>query len=917
MWLVKMSDVKVYIVNGAVAGSSSSIPDWLTKTRTTKAKGKRALREHVEGQIELIQGFEFPEASNKIKTTRDGHHAIATGTVTATPKTSISLSSPTTGPRRSTSKTDRTLELHTQSGFHYRTRIPRFGRSLAYHYPSCDALVAGAGHEVYRLNLEQGRFLNPLVLRDGDGDAIAGVNCIDVNPAHQLLAFGLDGRAGVQFWDLRSRAVVGVLDLPQGRLVKTGRTRVTLPGVDESTVDGLGVTAIAARSDGLSYAIGTTTGHTLLYDVRSPRPFAFKDQGYGLPLKRVAWLEGGSRMAGDGMVLSADKKVVKIWDRNTPSSNFVSITPTTDLNDIHHIPGSGLLLTANEGIKMASYYIPQLGPAPRWASFLENITEEMEDTSVRNVYEDYKFIERNELRTLGLDHLVGTPALKPYMHGYFVSLNLYDTARVIANPFSYAEHRERLVKERLEKLADTRIRTRKGGATSSVKVNKALAEKIARDAERARRREEKRKARKATKAAEGSNADAENEAMSVEHEPAGEGLTLLNDARFKELFANPDFAVDETSREYALLNPSSVAQKNANSSRGKTAVEEADESDRMSSDGLGSSGDESSEDDSESDDSSDAGALNRHDLRFRAEQKNARLQQVDSRTRDASRQSSKVHFVPLDARTSGLAGRTKDKEASFGQRLARPSAKSSATVPSKVRFSADGGMEMTFIPSGAGEDTPELATQKKKMQVRRGVEVFGSGMERGVEEPKTEMSESERSGRKQRRKGMRSGSKNVFRRMTTQSQYAAAARVPLIKSPAVRVPPPVELPPDIHPLPDSVTPYFAYPFVLEPHILTLESARRNTLAAYTARRQNLLQMREDDNERRKREALRRVAPGFDGGGTPLEPVRQTQMGVSSTTAGDKRPQEDVDVMESLVEELEKMVTTTSAVTKTS
>ena len=77
---VKMSDVKVYTVNGAVAGSSSSIPDWLKRTRTSKTKGKRALREHLEGQIELIQGFEFPEASNKIKTTRDGHHAIATGT---------------------------------------------------------------------------------------------------------------------------------------------------------------------------------------------------------------------------------------------------------------------------------------------------------------------------------------------------------------------------------------------------------------------------------------------------------------------------------------------------------------------------------------------------------------------------------------------------------------------------------------------------------------------------------------------------------------------------------------------------------------------------------------------------------------------------------------------------------------------
>ena len=55
-------------------------------------------------------------------------------------------------------------------------------------------------------------------------------------------------------------------------------------------------------------------------------------------------------------------------------------------------------MTANEGIQMATYYIPQLGPAPRWASFLENITEEMEDQTVRSVYEDYKFVERNDLK---------------------------------------------------------------------------------------------------------------------------------------------------------------------------------------------------------------------------------------------------------------------------------------------------------------------------------------------------------------------------------------------------------------------------------------------------------------------------------------------------------------------------------------
>lgn len=74
------SSVKVYTVNGAASGSSSSLPDWLTRKRAVKEKGKRAVRETVEGTLELVQHFEFPEASNRIKVTRDGHHTVATGT---------------------------------------------------------------------------------------------------------------------------------------------------------------------------------------------------------------------------------------------------------------------------------------------------------------------------------------------------------------------------------------------------------------------------------------------------------------------------------------------------------------------------------------------------------------------------------------------------------------------------------------------------------------------------------------------------------------------------------------------------------------------------------------------------------------------------------------------------------------------
>ena len=80
MVAVDTQSVRVYTVNGAAVGSASSLPDWLVRKRAAKAKGKRAIRERVEGTIELIQHFEFPEASNRIKTTRDGHHVIATGT---------------------------------------------------------------------------------------------------------------------------------------------------------------------------------------------------------------------------------------------------------------------------------------------------------------------------------------------------------------------------------------------------------------------------------------------------------------------------------------------------------------------------------------------------------------------------------------------------------------------------------------------------------------------------------------------------------------------------------------------------------------------------------------------------------------------------------------------------------------------
>jgi ribosome biogenesis protein ENP2 len=200
------------------------------------------------------------------------------------------------------------------------------------------------------------------------------------------------------------------------------------------------------------------------------------------------------------------------------------------------------------------------------------------------------------------------------MHGYFLSLKLYDAARVIANPYVYEEHRAKMVQEKLNKLAEGRIRTRKDQV--KVKVNKALAEKITREEERAKKREERKRENAAEKADAAMDVD-------VDEDPAVKQKTnLLSDPRFTALFEDPDFEVDEESREFALLNPSAAAQRKGHLptvegkgwGHGKTAVEDEDEeSDKVSSDDMRDSDGESSgsedvsERGSESEDSSEAG----------------------------------------------------------------------------------------------------------------------------------------------------------------------------------------------------------------------------------------------------------------------------------------------------------------------
>ncbi|GIJ99094.1 hypothetical protein Aspvir_001218 [Aspergillus viridinutans] len=604
MKLSNQSEVPVYTISGS--NTARPLPEWLARRR------KRSLKNDPEyaNRIELLQDFEFEEASQCIRVSEDGEWVMSTGTYKPQihthylPQLSLSWARHTDAlnttflllssdySKSIHLQSDRSLQFHTPSGCHYRTRLPRYGRDLVYDRQSTEVLVPAVGvnqdgmGEVFRLNLEMGRYMRSFEIdvggddftSTGGGTLQGGINTGAVNTgaiaeeSHNLLAFGTS-MGTVELWDPRAKGRAGVL-LPPNQA-----------GLDDARSE---ITALEFHRSGLTFATGSSNGLIHLYDLRSPVPLLKKDQGYGFPVHTLKFLQPSTFTREQTMepkILSSDKKIIKVWDPRD-GKPWTSVEPAVDINSVAWCKDSGMLLTANEGRQQHAFFIPQLGPAPRWCSFLDNLVEEMaEDPNDPNafstgqtgaIYDNYKFLTVPQLKTLNLDHLIGrTNLLRPYMHGYFVAQRLYEEARLITNPYIWEEERAKRVKEKIDKERESRIRGKKKAA---VKVNKRLAEKLMAIEEKNERRQAKRVLQ------QGGDEDMV-EAPAAE-KPAG---GLLGDSRFSKMFEDEEFAVDETSREFQLLNPSTApdpAERKERKERGLTAVEqeEVDEVPGSSSD---------------------------------------------------------------------------------------------------------------------------------------------------------------------------------------------------------------------------------------------------------------------------------------------------------------------------------------------
>lgn len=183
----------------------------------------------------------------------------------------------------------------------------------------------------------------------------------------------------------------------------------------------------------------------------------------------------------------------------------------------------------------------------RWCAFLENLTEEMEETSSAVLYDDYRFVTAAELQRLGIESAVGTALLRPYMHGFFIDNRLYGKAVALAAPFDFSSYRSARVRAKLDAEHSSRIT-----ATRRLpRVNAALAARLMADGVTAK------------------TSDGEADVSAA-------APSLLEDSRFAALFKDPRYAVDMTGPEYRAIHPGSVGNVLLHEHFSETVEEPAD-----------------------------------------------------------------------------------------------------------------------------------------------------------------------------------------------------------------------------------------------------------------------------------------------------------------------------------------------------
>lgn len=463
--VIQSNDKKIYNLS-----ETQSISNLILKH---KQKAKPELTEGKEGtQMSVIQNFEFPAASNKLAVSRDSNYIIASGVygpqlrIYETSQMSmkcmrgfdseiVDFKILSDDYRKIAAVcVDRNIELHAQYGKHFKTRVPKAPRCLYYNDFTSDLMVGCSGDEIYRLNLEEGKFVSGFNVKN------SGVNCIEYNPYLNLMYAACDN-GNLEFYDNRELKSAGA---------------VTIDNSEH-------LTCLKLLNNPYEYIIGGSEGFVRLYDIRHNRPIQETRHPYMLPIHSI------EIHAKSNKILSSDNKSIRIYDKSNFNEIFVTYESQNNINQTKIFEDSGLLLMAMECPKMGTIFIPALGVAPKFCEFLENMTEELEEQVSKNVFEEFKFVTYEELVTLNATHLIGSKKLKAHLHGFTVKAKIYDAIKAQADGFDYETYKQQKIQEAIENKLKDKIYVKQ----DKIKINDKLYHRLKDKKDKKEKKEKKQK----------------------------------------------------------------------------------------------------------------------------------------------------------------------------------------------------------------------------------------------------------------------------------------------------------------------------------------------------------------------------------------------------------------------------------------
>ncbi|EZG46951.1 putative nucleolar protein 10 [Gregarina niphandrodes] len=437
---------------------SKSLPEFMEEA----IQSQTSLRKNKEfkDRLEVIHGFEFSASSARVRVSEDGQYIGSVGMyppdikVYDTDDLSIKFQRRvdfeildflflTRDYRKMVFlENDRTLEFHGQGGRHHRERLPTFGRTLEYNNWDAELLVTSASPHVYRLDLSEGKFLTPFE------------TCMS-----ETLCSRWNGK---QLYVGGEASVCEVFD-PRANNISIAKFEVLEE--DDIVNEDLGAKITALDVCPASYlqnvAFGTSQGIVKVFDMRNTsRAIAVKDHNVDSVITDVkfAWMK--NEVDEDpNVIISSDDRSIKLWRPLSSGkiSNMAAFDAQGKIKSLCVYPKTGMIFVAQDNPRVGVHFIPDLGIAPKWSPFVDQLIEEMKETRNNAMFDDFEFVTRADLLRIGSSpqELAGT--LKPHQHGYLISRKIYRKILESKKAMSEEEIKTLLVQQKIQETEETNL----------------------------------------------------------------------------------------------------------------------------------------------------------------------------------------------------------------------------------------------------------------------------------------------------------------------------------------------------------------------------------------------------------------------------------------------------------------------------